>query len=80
MIIRGRLKDLIRRFAWFPDPRDPRKIRHKQAVLPIYGILMFIYQLAFRRKTYQKVTRPGFQAQLRELFPEMESMPHGDTL
>jgi len=79
-VIRGRLPVLLRRFARIADPRDPRKIRHKHTVLLVYGVLMFVYQLASRREANRTVTRPAFLQLLKELFPDLESIPHGDTL
>lgn len=41
---------------------------------------MFVYQFSSRREVNQKMTTPQFQTNLKCLFPELESLPHADTL
>jgi len=79
-ILRSQLPILLRKFAEIPDPRNPKKIKHKLVVLMFYGILMFVYQMASRREANKEMTRPAFMETLRELFPELEDLPHQDTL
>lgn len=62
------------------DPRQPGKIKHKQAVLFIYGLLMFIFQVSSRREANRIFSKPMFMQNLREMFPELETLPHADTL
>ena len=47
---------------------------------PIYGILCFAFQMASRREATREMTRPMFMANLRRLFPDLENLPHHDTL
>jgi len=49
-IYRAVLPRLLKRLAKIPDPRNPLLIRHKLAVLLLYGILMFVFQMASRRE------------------------------
>ena len=77
---RARLPVLLKRLSKIPDPRHPRKLRHKLTVLLIYGILCFAFQMSSRRKANQEMTRPVFEANLRGLFPELDELPHADTL
>jgi hypothetical protein len=49
-------------------------------VLLLYGLLMFVFQFASRRETNREMTRPQFLANLRWLFPEIDCLPHADTL
>jgi len=49
-------------------------------VVLIYGILMFVYQMASRRQANKEMTRPAFEESLRLIFPELENLPHHDTL
>jgi len=46
----------------------------------IYGILCFAFQMASRREATREMTRPMFMANLCRLFPELEDLPHHDTL
>src|SRR5438046_1884079 len=62
------------------DPRNPKTIRHKSTVLLLYGILLFVFQMASRREANRQMTLPQFQENLRRLFPELESVAHQDTL
>lgn len=79
-VMRAQLPTLLRRFSKIEDPRDPKKTKHRLTMLMLYGILMFVYQMGSRRATNQKMTRPQFMANLAIFFPELESLPHHDTL
>jgi len=46
----------------------------------IYGILIFVFQMASRREANREMTRPMFMENLKLLFPELEDLPHNDTL
>jgi hypothetical protein len=41
---------------------------------------MFVFQFASRRAVNREMTRPQFEANLRLLFPELDTLPHADTL
>ena len=79
-VYRARLPVLLQRLSRIPDPRNPRKIRHKLTVLMLYGILCFTFQMSSRRQANREMTRPVFEANLRQLFPDLEDLPHQDTL
>jgi hypothetical protein len=79
-VYRTMLPVLLKRLKKIKDPRNPKKIRHKMSVLMIYGILCFAFQMASRREATREMTRPMFMANLRRLFPELEDLPHHDTL
>jgi len=79
-ILRGKLPILLRRLHKVPDPRNPKKIKHRLTCLMIYGILIFVLQVSSRREANRELTRPMFKENLRLLFPELEALPHQDTL
>jgi hypothetical protein len=79
-VLRRELPRLLERLEKIPDRRNPRKCRHKLTVLLLYGLLMFVFQFASRREVNREMTRPQFEANLRLLFPELETLPHADTL
>ena len=79
-VYRSMLPVLLKRLRKMKDPRNPKKIRHKMSVLLIYGILCFAFQMAARREATREMTRPMFMANLCRLFPELEELPHHDTL
>ena len=77
---RSQMPTLLRRLAKIRDPRNPKKTKYKLTVLMIYGILMFVFHMASRREANREMTRPVFMETLRSLFPELEDLPHQDTL
>jgi len=79
-IYRSVLPVLLSRLARIRDPRNPKTIKHKSSVLMLYGILAFVFQMASRREANRQMTRPVFQENLRLMFPELETLPHQDTL
>ncbi len=77
---RAALPHLLKRFDKIKDPRNPKKSKHKLTVLMVYGILCFAFQMSSRREATREMTRPQFMQNLRLLFPELESLPHHETL
>ena len=71
---------MLKRLTKIADPRNPKKTKHKMASLFIYGILMYVFQFSSRREVNREMTRPQFKDSLTELFPELEEIPHADTL
>ncbi|GFO76608.1 hypothetical protein BPLS_P4506 [Bathymodiolus platifrons methanotrophic gill symbiont] len=62
------------------DPRQAKKIKHKLAVVLLFGLLSFIFQMSSRRQMNSQMSQPCFRETLQKLFPELDSMPHADTL
>jgi len=79
-VFRSKLPILLRRLSKIEDPRAPKKVKHKHTVLMIYGILTFVFHIASRREANREMTRPVFMENLKLLFPELEDIPHNDTL
>jgi len=79
-IMRDKLPFILKRLTKIPDPRNPKKIKHKLTLLMIYGILTFVFQMSSRREANREMTRPVFMENLKLLFPELENLPHNDTL
>lgn len=79
-VYRAAWPGLLKRLNKIKDPRNPKKSKHKLNVLIIYGILCFAFQMASRREANREMTRPMFMENLRILFPELETLPHHDTL
>lgn len=74
------LPGLLKKLSRIPDPRNSKKIKHQINMLMFYGILMFVFQIPSRRHTNREVTAPQLLGNLRAVFPELEEMPHQDTL
>lgn len=79
-IIHSQLPALLKRLSRISDPRNPKKVKHKFTILMMYGILIFVFQIASRREADRVMTKPVFFENLRMLFPEIETLPHNDTL
>jgi len=79
-VYRQLLPGLLKKLSRLPDPRQPHKIKHKITVMMLYGILMFVFQINSRRGTNRSMTTPQLLANLQTAFPEIEDMPHQDTL
>jgi hypothetical protein len=79
-VLRRELPRLLERLGQIHDVRNPRKCRHKLTVLLLYGLLMFVFQFASRREVNREMTRAQFETNLRLVFPELETLPHADTL
>lgn len=79
-LLRSQLPSLLNRLSRIRDPREPKKTRHKLTMVLIYGMLSFVFQMASRREANRKMTMPTFQANLKLLIPDLEEIPHHDTL
>jgi hypothetical protein len=79
-VFRALLPILLQRLSKISDLRNPKKNKHKLTVLLIYGILCFAFQMSSRREANREMTCPMFEENLRGLFPELEKLPHADTL
>ena len=79
-LIRAQIPVMLKRLAKIPDPRNPKKTKYKMASLFIYGTLVFVFQFSSRREANREMTRAQFENNLLEIFPELEKIPHADTL
>jgi hypothetical protein len=79
-LINAMLPTLLLRLRSIEEPRQPKKIKHALSCLMLYGILAFVLQLASRRAANAEITRPMFEENLRLLFPQLDELPHADTL
>ena len=79
-LIRAQLPILLEKLSQIPDPRNPLMVQHALTTLMVYGILMFVLQTGSRRQSNEKLSAPAMKTALMELFPELQSMPHHDTL
>jgi DDE family transposase len=79
-IIRSQLPGLLKQLSKIKDPRNPKKSKYKLTVLMIYGIFMFVFNMTSRREADREMTMPVFLENLHIFFPEIEKLPHNDTL
>jgi hypothetical protein len=79
-VFRAQLPTLLARLEKIQDVRNPKKLKHKLTVLLLYGILTFVFHRTSRREANRTLTRPMIVENLKLLFPELETIPHHDTL
>jgi hypothetical protein len=79
-IIKAQLPQLLKRLNKISDPRNPNKMKYSLTLLMLYGILMFVFQLSSRRQVNREMTPPQFKENLHLVFPELDDLPHADTL
>ncbi len=79
-VFRSLLPKLLKDLSKIDDRRQAKKVKHKLTVVLLYGLLSFVFQMASRRQTNQTLSRPAFMSTLQGLFPELETLPHADTL
>jgi hypothetical protein len=49
-VFRRLLPKLLKELSKIPDPRQAKQSQHKLAVLLLYGLLSFVFQMASRRE------------------------------
>ena len=79
-VFRAMLPIWLKQLSKLADPRQAKKIKHKLAVVLLFGLLCFVFQMSSRRQANAQMSKPCFRETLQSLFPELESMPHADTL
>jgi len=62
------------------DFRNPKKIKHQLTMVLIYGVLCFVLQSSSRREANRELSGPVLRDNLRSIFPELNRLPHQDTL
>jgi len=80
MVMRTMLPVLLSNLKSIKDPRQAKKVKHQLSAMLLYGILSFVHQMESRRQANRTMTRPQFMENLKALFPELEDLPHHDTL
>ncbi|MFD1363694.1 transposase family protein [Lentibacillus salinarum] len=74
------LPKLLKKLSHIDDPRNPKRCKHQLQVVLLFDILSFVFQYASRREAGRKISRPVFFEYLQAYFPELETLPHQDTL
>ena len=74
------LPNLIRKLSKIPEPRRAKSVKHKLTVLIIFGLFAFIFKLSSRREMNRELTSSLIHENLKRIFPEIDSIPHADTL
>ena len=77
---RSLLPGLLKKLSRIPDPRRTTSVKHKLAVLMIFGLFAFIFRLTSRREMNRELTGALIHEHMEKIFPEIETIPHADTL
>jgi hypothetical protein len=78
-VYRQMLPSLLNDLSKIRDPRQPGKVKHKITVLMAYGIATFVFLIDSRREANRVMNSITFE-NLKAIFPELETLPHADTL
>ena len=78
--IRPQLPALLDSLDKIEDPRNPKKITHQLTMVLLYGVLCFVLQMSSRREANRDLSGPVLLSHLQKLFPELQALPHQDTL
>jgi len=74
------LSGLMQQLSKIEDFRNPNKIEHQLSMVLFYGVLCFVLQMSSRREANRELTGPVLRSHLQKLFPELDTVPHQDTL
>ena len=77
---RALLPGIIKRFSKIQDPRNTKKIKHSITVLMVFGLFLFVLRIKSRRDFNEHLTGPGLLNLLEQIFPEINTIPHSDTI
>ena len=77
---RQHLPGIFKKLTQIPDLRRGGSVRHRIAVVLFYGLLLFVFQYASRREANRNATSPTLLAVLHEVFPDITTVPHFDTV
>ena len=79
-VYRKMLPEILVKLSKIKDPRNPSYVKHQMTVLFAYGILCFVFHIGSRRQANKEISRGVFAENIKEMFPELETLPHADTL
>ncbi len=77
---RSLLPSLIKKLSKIPEPRRVKSVKHKLTVLMMFGLFAFIFRLSSRREMNRELTGALIHENLTKIFPEIDTIPHADTL
>ena len=79
-LLRMLLPGIITKLSTIEDPRRASMCDHTMATLILYGIIIFLSHMPSRRAANRELGGESSFSMLRDIVPELESMPHADTL
>ena len=79
-VLRMLLPGALAKLSKLEDPRCEKKCDHTLPTLLIYGLLMFIINIPSRRAANREIGGDAAHDMIRQVIPELTTMPHADTL
>ena len=79
-IMQKTLPGLLKKLSKVKDCRDTKKVKHKIGVILLFGIFWFVLQKTSRRQANEELTNAVFLDNMRLFFPDIDSLPHHDTV
>ena len=58
-VFRAMLPIWLKQLSTLDDPRQAKKINHKLAVVLLFGLLRFVFQMSSRRQANAQMTQPN---------------------
>ena len=74
------MPNILKKFSKVPDKRRLKSVRHAMATILMFGLLIFIFRFPSRKAINNKLAEPVFLDNMRNIFPEIETLPHSDTV
>jgi hypothetical protein len=78
--IKSQLPAILQGLSKIADPRSPKKVEHQLALVLFYGMLCFVLQMESRRAANRELTGPVLIEHLRQYFPDLDKLPHHDSV
>ena len=79
-ILKMLLPGALAKLSALEDPRCKKMCDHSLPTLLIYGLLMFIINIPSRRAANREIGGDAAHEMIRQVIPELTTIPHADTL
>jgi len=79
-LLRMLLPGALAKLSKLKDPRCEKMCDHSLPTLIVYGLLMFVMNIPSRRAANRDIGGDAVHAMIKQVIPELSTMPHADTL
>lgn len=74
------LPTVLKDFSKIPDKRRLKSVKHAMTTIMMFGLLIFVFRFPSRKAINDKLAEPMFLDNMRNIFPEIDTLPHSDTV
>jgi hypothetical protein len=74
------LPGALAKLSELKDPRNVKKCDHSLPTLIVYGLIMFLSNMQSRRAANQDISGESAHELLKQVIPDLATIPHADTL